>query len=84
MFGITDEEFASIKESNSDAEKLIKQHSVNNPLLITDLERENVEIQKDELSNVNKDNPPKKQTTIEPSKTISAPFWKRIKKIIKK
>ena len=43
MFGITDEELVSIKDSNSDAEALIKQHAINNPLLITDLDRKYIE-----------------------------------------
>lgn len=50
LFGITDEEFASIKESNSNAEELLKQHSISNPFLITDLERNSLNMNEKTVS----------------------------------
>ena len=56
MFGITDEELASIKDTNSDAEALIKQHAINNPLLISDLDRKYIgNHNKGEMYKFNKD-----------------------------
>ena len=68
LFGITDKELNTITESKSDAEELIKQHTIKNPLLITDIDRKYSEIHKEnEVHNLIIDTILNKQTTIESS-----------------
>ena len=69
MFGIIDEELNAITESKSDAEQLIKQHSINNPLLITDLNRKHIDNHnRDVMNKFNKDT---KGTILERQTTYS-------------